>query len=384
MQYTGYLDAVRYRTVIGWAHNLMVPETPPVLRIQLNGRDCGLTIADRPRPDLALAGITPLPRGFEWPIPDSVETVNSVKVLTVEGGVVLPSSESPICGRTNRPLPSEWSCGKHYRLPSFFILGAAKCGTSSLHRYLGQHPEICMSDPKEPFYFEAEYNRGPAYYFNRYFGHWAGETVVGEARHRNLYLPYTAERISRFNPEARLIVSVRHPVERAVSHWWHLFSRGREQAPFRQAIEQDWDRIQAGINFDDPDIQEIYARSLVTGSLNIFRTYIDSGYYFDQVQRYLAHFPASQLFVILLEELAADPAGVTARLFEFLGVDPSFQCDYTPLNQSASGVTGHLDGATLEWLAGHYRPHNSRLAEWLGRSLDSWDRVPSGLLSSFS
>lgn len=215
----GYVDAVRFRTVFGWAHDGLEPDRIPVLRIQIDGSDAGLAPANRPRPDLMSVGITQ-PRGFEWTIPDSIAHIESVRVVNLDSGdELLPSSQPLICKLTNRTLPPECQGDGAYRLPSFFILGAAKCGTTSLHAYLGQHPDVCVSDPKEPFFFEAEFDRGATYYFNRYFSHWAGERIVGEARHRNLYMPYIPERILRFNPRARLIICVRNPTERAISHW---------------------------------------------------------------------------------------------------------------------------------------------------------------------
>src|SRR5204862_1223537 len=122
-------------------------------------------------------------------------------------------------------LPPEWKNGSRMALPSFFVVGAAKSGTTSLHVYLDQHPDIFMSKPKEPFFFEAEYDRGPEYYYRRYFGGWNGQREVGESRHRNLYFPYIPARIHSYNPNARIIAVLRNPAERAISHWWHWYAR---------------------------------------------------------------------------------------------------------------------------------------------------------------
>ena len=98
-------------------------------------------------------------------------------------------------------MPPEWTAGTRHLQPSLFVLGAAKSATTALHDYLGQHPDIFMSDPKEPFYFEAEYGLGSAFYFQRYFSNWRGERIVGESRHRNLYLPYVPDRIYSTTPK---------------------------------------------------------------------------------------------------------------------------------------------------------------------------------------
>ena len=371
----GCLETVRYRTVYGWAYDPRQPR-PVTLRIQINGEDAGAVVADRPRPELEEMGIASFRRGFEWSVPESYPRIESVDVMTIDGKVVLPAyAESVVCRQTNQPLPSRWKSVGQQRLPSFFILGAAKCGTTSLHGYFGQHPEICVSEPKEPLYFESEYERGSSYYFNRYFSHWSDEPIVGEARHRNLYLPYVPPRIFRYNPSARLIVSIRNPVERAISHWWHWFSRNEEPLSLRPSIQQDWERIQSGAPAAHVTSLNEYALSLYPNPRGFVRTYLDSGYYHEQILRYLRLFPRERLRVVLFEDLARDPAEVMAGLFEFVGADPSFalQCDYTPLNQSEPGMLDHADNDLLAWLIQHFRPHNELLSQLIGRNLDHWN-----------
>jgi hypothetical protein len=370
----GCLEAVRYRTISGWAYDPRQSQ-PLTLRIRINGADAGMAVADRPRPELQEMGIASFRRGFEWSIPESYSQIDSVDVLTIDGNVVLPEfSESVVCGQTNRPFPAEWRSAEQQRLPSFFILVAAKCGTTSLHGYFGQHPEICVSEPKEPLYFESEYERGVSYYFNRYFGHWSGEPIVGDARHRNLYLPYVPDRIFRYNPSARLIVCLRNPVERAISHWWHWFYRNEEPLTLRDSIQQDWERIQS-VAAPSHITNSEYALSLYPNPRGFVRTYLDTGYYHEQILRYLRLFPREQLRVILFEDLVTDPAGLMRGLFEFVGADPRYapRCDYTPLNQSAPGMLDQTDNDILAWLVQHFHPHNELLSQFIGRNLDHWN-----------
>ena len=375
MGFLGALEAVRYRTVYGWAHDSCQSQ-PPTVRIQINGVDAGIAVADLPRPELLEMGVTSFHRGFVWSVPESFSKIDSVDILTVDGSRVLPTPSEPvICEQTNRPLPLQWKSAGRQRLPSFFILGAAKCGTTSLHGYFGQHPDICVSEPKEPVYFELEYERGPSYYFNRYFSHWSGEPIVGEARHRNLYLPYTPVRIFRYNPSARLIVCLRNPVERAISHWWHWFSRDEEPLSLRCSIDQDWERIRSGAAASHFPSYNEHALALFPNPQGFVRTYLDSGYYHEQILRYLDLFPREQLRIVLFDDLACDPARVMTGLFEFLGADPSYalQCDYTPLNRSNPGMLDHANSDVLTWLVQHFRPHNELLSQLIGRNLDHWN-----------
>jgi hypothetical protein len=233
-----------------------------------------------------------------------------------------------------------------------------------------------MSEPKEPFFFEAEFERGTAFYFNRYFSHWKGEQIVGESRHRNLYLPYIPQRIYDYNPGARLLVVLRNPVERAVSHWWHWYSRCVEALPLRKALEADLKRVEAGYRFETANERKAHTDSLRSDGTSCFRTYLDSGYYLEQIQRYTALFPPERLRIILSEDLAADPRKVVRDTCEFVVADPakSNEINYRQANRSDPEMLKHVDSESIEWLVEHYREHNARLEMFLARSLQSWNR----------
>ena len=98
-----------------------------------------------------------------------------------------------------------------------FLLGVAKCGTIFLSGQLDQHPDLHMSNPKEPFFFEAEYLRGLRFYQDKYFGGHELSQKTGEARHRNLLLPYVPKRIADSVMAPRFVVFLRDPVERTLS-----------------------------------------------------------------------------------------------------------------------------------------------------------------------
>lgn len=287
------------------------------------------------------------------------------------------------------------------RYPDFFILGAAKCGTTSLHAWLDFHPDILMSDPKEPFFFEAEYERGREYYRETYFKHWQGQPLAGDARHRNLYFPYIPERIWEFNPAARFIILLREPVARAHSHWWHWHRRGMEPLDFRSAVEADLERIESGIGVHTAEEMAEYARQIDPAGKGPYRTYVDSGYYAEQIERYLAIFPKEQFKMVFFENLIRAPMEHVEDILRFLGVDtkPAEQLDYSPeninkgiswrsarplfirqlsrtfLNAPLQTLTPSgfrralarpaIDQDTRQWLSAHFQPHNLRLARLL-------------------
>lgn len=292
--------------------------------------------------------------------------------------------------------------------PNLFILGVAKSGTTALHAYLSSIENICMSDPKEPIFFECEFENGLDYYRNNYFSHWQGEEIIGESRHRNLYLPYIAPRIKQVNPEAKLIVILRNPSERAYSHWWHFYSRGQEDLGFKEAIKDDLARIEQGKAIDDEETINAYC-SNVNGFLNgIYRTYVDTGYYYEQIKRYLDLFPRKNMLILNFQDLKENEHEVISRLAEFIGLSPdkfpaqiSNRNEKKVMNTDSSlrkflrsiGISkliprslkdayvekksedirsGYYDQETIKLLKQHYASHNDKLREIIDFDINSW------------
>lgn len=300
----------------------------------------------------------------------------------------------------------------------FFILGAMKCGTSTLYRYLEQHPDVLLSHPKEPIFFEAQFERGLDFYRRRYFRHWSGQPIAGEARTHNLFLPYVPERIWRTFPDARLVAILRNPVDRAYSEWWHQYSRGLETLSFRDAVEVDRERIESGVTFGGEDGERMWRRGLLTGrdARTQYGLYLQLGHYAKQLERYLALFPRQQLLVLFFEDLQDDPELVVRETWEFLGADPSIALQrLSPQNVARSHIRspwaarlnlirvphwlprvlphaikapiGHylkgkpeqrppMDPKVRQWLNAYFEPHNRALEELLGGRTRCWRTVP--------
>jgi len=212
-------------------------------------------------------------------------------------------------------------------LPNLFILGAAKSGTTTLYNYFKNMPDICMSIPKEPFFFEAYYEKGLEFYYKHYFKHWNNEPIIGEARHRNLIQPYVPKRIWETNPNAKLIVIARNPVDRAYSHWYHNYVRNTEKLNFKKAILADLKRIEKGLDCSTPEEIEKHCQKLKPfipqgkAGLGIYRTYIDTGYYYIQIKRYLDLFPKENLKLIIFENFVLTPEPIIQDIVNFLNID---------------------------------------------------------------
>jgi len=180
-------------------------------------------------------------------------------------------------------------------LPDYLVIGAQKSATSSLCALLGQHPDVFMCDPKEPYFFSHDeiFAKGLAWYESLFEGA-VGAAAVGEGSttytQRGLY-PNAPGRVIERLPGARLIFMARHPIERIRSHWMHLSTKGgRETLPLSEAVR---------------------ARP----------EYIDHSLYETQLAPYRAHY-GDRLLTLCFEDFQRDPVGVTRRCFDFLGVDP--------------------------------------------------------------
>lgn len=179
--------------------------------------------------------------------------------------------------------------------PNLFVIGASKCGTTSLHNYLSMHPDIVMSTFKEPGYFVEERHRAdclrtadgsltPWQLYLRLFHGMETKRYAGESTTNYAALPGfcgVAERICRFNPAARLVYMVRDPVERTLSHYWFWLGTGVETCPM-------------------PDV-----------AIRRNPAYCAVSNYAMQVREYLRFFPRGQIYIMALEDLARQLCGRT-------------------------------------------------------------------------
>jgi hypothetical protein len=180
--------------------------------------------------------------------------------------------------------------------PNFLVIGAMKCGTTSLYDLLAQHPEIGMSCVKEPAFFcdDNVFAKGWSWY-ESCFAQAAGRKAVGEASTsytKKYSYPHAAGRIARYLPHARLIYVVRHPLERIESQWLHGVHCRWHPANFGQAL-------------DNPSL-------------------IDPSRDWSQVSAYRDYFPDDRILVLFFDDFKANPSGFLSRCFDFLGVEPSF------------------------------------------------------------
>jgi len=190
----------------------------------------------------------------------------------------------------------------------FIICGAQKGGTTALDQYLREHPSICMAEKKEVHFFDNEDNfiDGKGHYpkYHSHFSPSRKHKLIGEASPIYMYWEKVPERIFKYNPNMKLIVLLRNPIERAYSQWNMMRLNGDEDLSFLDALKQEKDRCQQ------------------TGSLqHRLYSYTDRGFYLNQLKRLWEHFPKENILIIKSEELKEKPGSVLNDVTNFLKVE---------------------------------------------------------------
>jgi hypothetical protein len=207
------------------------------------------------------------------------------------------------------------------RQPSFFIVGAPKSGTTSLYRYLNQHPEIFMSSPKELNFFNTDYIKKKQLNLEEYLEYFKnGEgKICGEASPLYLSSKVAAENIYKFNPDSKIIIMLRNPVHLLYSYHQQLHFNGNARTvdDFQLALEQEAEKIKAEIIKED---DSTCYRSIVK--------------FTEQIERYNHFFDNQNVRIIIFDDFAKDTPGIYKEVLEFLEVDYSFQADFKIRNSS--------------------------------------------------
>ncbi len=216
----------------------------------------------------------------------------------------------------------------------FFIVGAPKAGTTSLYHYLNEHPEITMSSIKEPNYFSIEdLSSQKLYYKNKniatleeyhnLFNDTSDSTLKGEASVSYLFYKNVARRIKDYNNNAKIIIMIRNPAERAFSHY--LMDR-------KLGLVSD--------SFDDI----INKKSTHKNAKLFYQQYIEVSEYYSQVRRYLDVFDRKNIFFVDYEDLKNDIANVVKKVYIFLGVNENFVAKLEKKHNTFTMPRNHMIG----------------------------------------
>jgi Sulfotransferase domain len=247
--------------------------------------------------------------------------------------------------------------------PNFIIIGAQKGGTTSLYVYLTQHPQIAPATQKEIHYFDLQFDKGPEWYYSQFpTSAERGDKITGEASPYYIFHPHVPQRIYDLCPEVKLIVLLRNPVDRAISHYYHYIKIELESLSFEEAIASEPERLKG-------EKEKIIANQNYYSYEYQHHSYLTRGIYADQLPAWMKLFPKSQLLILKSEDLYTNPGDTYNSVLEFLGL-PSHQLEtYEKYNSTEYQRVGET---VYEQLREYFRSPNQRLTQLCDRDFD-WD-----------
>ena len=260
--------------------------------------------------------------------------------------------------------------------PAFLIVGAQRCGTTSMFKNLRQHPAVVAPAlHKGIHYFDKNYQRGPGWYRGHFplkataarlaRGAAAGADAVitGESSPYYMFHPLAAGRIAADLPDVRLVVLLRDPVERAISAYTHEKARGFETETFERALELEPERIAGERDrmLADPGYDSVHLQH---------NAYLTRGQYIEQLEQLEQLFGRDRIHVVDSHDFFERPAPTYAGVLQFLGL-PAF--DGAVFDQHNARPRSPMPGDLAARLDAHFRPYDERLQAWLGRA-PGWRR----------
>ncbi len=235
--------------------------------------------------------------------------------------------------------------------PNFIIIGTQKGGTTSLYYYLAQHPQIVPSLIKEIDYWSHKYERGLEWYLAHFLPQLErGSFLTGEATPSYLDSQGVAEKISQVFPDIKIIVLLRNPVERAISHYYQWVSLKWESRSLKEAIQSEINQSQDSF-WNQPN------------------SYLARGVYVEFIKAWMEIFPREQILILKSEDFYTNPAQSLTQIFKFLDLPDYSLSEYKPYNARSYP---EIDDELQENLKNYYTPYNQALEDVLEMKFN-WD-----------
>ena len=256
-----------------------------------------------------------------------------------------------------RDPPVERIESAHLRqLPDFMIIGTQRGGTTSLYQYLVAHPDIGRAYRKEIHFFDRYFDNGIDWYL-AHFPVRGEHQIVGEASPFYVFHSDVPRRILTVAPQAKFILLLRNPVDRAYSQYHMKVERGLETLSFAEAIAREPERLAVSNDPLDPAWRH--------------HSYLARGLYVDQIRRWFDCFPRDRFSIVKSEEFYVEPVRILHQTQEFLGVRPHSPGMFKVHHQADYA---EMDPIFRRRLTEYFAPHNRQLYNLLGRDFE-WEHA---------
>ena len=263
------------------------------------------------------------------------------------------------------------SCLRKY--PDFAIIGAQKCGTTSLYHLTASHPNIIPARTKEVNYFSTLHGLGNKWYRSNFptnisrHGYLKKQKklLTGEASPNYIFFPTVPSRMKEIMPDVKIIVILRNPVNRAYSQYWFMGEHYNEQQ-FEKFIEESKEWYMKKKEHDDylnhPNVD-----------YNQYAKYssIARGIYADQLEEWFKYYDKKQFLFLSTEDFHKNTQHTLDQVFNFLGLNP-FKID-NPKRHNVGNYKEKMNEETRKSLIEYFKPHNERLYKLLQRDF-GWDK----------
>jgi hypothetical protein len=251
------------------------------------------------------------------------------------------------------------------RLPDALVIGAQRCGTSSLYRYLGRHPDVAPSLRKEVEYFSRRFDRGDRWYRAHFALANGRSRLTFEATPDYIFHPLAAERAAAVVPDARLVVMLREPTARAWSHYHHMVALGHEPLDFEAAVAAEPDRCA-------PDLRRLADDPYHDPVALLRYSYVARGRYAEQLARWRDRFAEDRMLVVRSEDFFAAPAAVFGRIVEFLGLPPWMPGNLVNVSRQGRAALPEVPAGSRAAIAARFEQSNRDLTSMLGDAAPRW------------
>ena len=242
--------------------------------------------------------------------------------------------------------------------PDFIIIGAQRCGTTSMYNYLIQHPQVEPAIQKEVHYFDNNYNKGITWYLKQFPSKRNGK-ISGEASPYYIFHPHTPRRIREQFSKIKLIVLLRNPTDRAFSNYQFEVKLGNEKLSFEDALKNEEVRLEG-------EVEKILKDETYYSFNYQHFSYLKRGMYWEQLKNWFDLFPKEQLFIIRSEDFYKNPKKITKQVESFLGLSNEIKQNFKIFNK---GEYNEMKKQTRKDLAGFFRVHNEKLYKIINRDM---------------